>query len=569
MSVPLIECVPNFSEGRDPAVIKAITDQIESVEGVRLLDADMGRAANRTVVTFVGEPEAVVEAAFRAIRTAAERIDMRRHHGEHPRLGATDVCPLVPIAGITMEETVEAARRLAERVGRELGIPVYLYEHAATSPERRNLATIRAGEYEGLAEKLARPEWQPDFGPPSFSARSGATVIGARDLLVAYNVNLNTTSSRRATAVAFDVREQGRMKRIGHPVTGEIARDEEGQPVWIPGSLKAVKAIGWVIEDYGIAQVSMNLTNLSVTPVHVAFDEVCRRAEARGLRVTGSELVGLIPLQALLDAGRHYLRQQQRSLGIAEEEIIDIAVRTLGLSELAPFDPRQKVIEYRLRDETAPKLVDRDLRAFANVVASEAPAPGGGSVAACVAALGAALGTMVANLSAHKPGPSWEGRWAQFSEWAERGQAHKEALLRLVDEDAGAFNALMAAHRLPKSTQAERTARAEAVQTATRAAIEAPLAVMREAVASTALLRAMAAEGSPSSVSDAGVGVLCARAAVRAAFLNVRINLPGITDPEFAAAALAQGQQLLAQAEAEEAEILRLVDGALEAPGGE
>jgi glutamate formiminotransferase/formiminotetrahydrofolate cyclodeaminase len=449
----LIECVPNFSEGRDQEVIRQITAVIQAVDGATLLHVDPGQATNRTVVTFAGEPEPVVEAAFQAIRKAAELIDMRRHQGEHPRMGATDVCPLIPIAGVTLEEAAEWSRRLAERVGRELGIPVYLYEAAQRDPARRNLAVIRAGEYEGLARKMTDPAWAPDQGPTAFNARSGATVIGARDFLVAFNVNLNTTSTRRANAVAFDVRETGRPRREGNPLTGKIVTDAQGQPVMDPGTLKSVKAIGWYIAEYGIAQVSMNLTDLSVTPLHTAFDEVCRRAEARGLRVTGSELVGLVPLSALLDAGRHYLRKQQRSLGVPERELLKIAIRSLGLDELAPFKPEERILEYRLRQAEDRKLVDLSVTAFADETASESVAPGGGSVAATVGALGAALGTMVANLSAHKRG--WDDRWEEFSTWAERGQRIKDELLGLVDEDTRAFNLVMEALALPKATAEE------------------------------------------------------------------------------------------------------------------
>ncbi len=555
---PLVECVPNFSEGRNPALIKQITDEIEAVEGSRLLDVDPGSATNRTVVTFVGTPAAVVEAAYRAIAKATEVIDMRHHSGEHPRMGATDVCPLVPISGITKDETVELARQLGERVGRELGIPVFLYEHAATSAERRNLANIRAGEYEGLPEKLQQPEWKPDFGPAEFNARAGATAIGCREFLVAYNVNLNTTSTRRANAVAFDIREKGRVKRTGDPLTGEVVRDENGNQVWTPGSLKAVKAIGWYIEEYGIAQVSINLTNLEVTPVHVAFDEACRRAEERGLRVTGSEIVGLVPLKVMLDAGRHYLRQQQRSLGVSEAEIVKIAIRSLGLNDIAPFDPDKKIIEYILRDETGYPLVNMNLADFANETASESPAPGGGSVAAYVGALGAALATMVANLSAHKRG--WDSRWEDYSVWAEKGQARKEILLRLVDDDTRAFEGIMGAHRMPKGTAEEKRAYEAAVEAATKVATEVPLEVMRQAFASMEVMRAMAESGMSSSASDAGVGALCARAAVGGAYLNVQINAPQLKDEAFRESVLQEGAELVAQSRAMETEILELVE---------
>jgi glutamate formiminotransferase/formiminotetrahydrofolate cyclodeaminase len=550
----LVECVPNFSEGRDPQVIGRITESIESVEGVRLLNVDPGKATNRTVVTFVGEPEPVVEAAFRAIRTAGELIDMRRHQGEHPRMGATDVCPLVPVAGITMEETARLARTLGERVGRELGIPVYLYEAAQTDAARSSLSVIRAGEYEGFFDKIRRPEWKPDFGPAEFDARRGATVIGARDFLIAFNVNLNTTSTRRANAVAFDVREAGRTRLDAdwNPVL-----DAAGNPVTVPGSLEAVKAIGWFIEEYGIAQVSMNLTNIRITPLHAAFDEVCRRAEARGLRVTGSELVGLIPLQCLLDAGRYFLEKQQRSTGVSERELVKIAVRSLGLDELAPLNPEERVIEYLLRDASESRLVGLTLSAFADETASESPAPGGGSIAAYVGSLGAALGAMVANLSSHKRG--WDARWREFSEWAERGQRHKEALLRLVDEDTRAFGRVMEAFGLPKSTEEEAAVRKAAIQEATKAATQVPFRVMEEAIASMAVIRAMAETGLRSSASDAGVGAMCARTAVAGAFLNVRTNAAQLTDRAFAEDLLERGAAIEQRARALETEILEIV----------
>ncbi len=553
----LVECVPNFSEGRDTAVIRRITDAIEGVDEVRLLNTDPGQATNRTVVTFVGPPDAVLEAAFRGIATAAEVIDMRHHRGEHPRIGATDVCPLVPIRGITMEETVELARRLGERVGRELGIPVYLYEYAASRPERRNLAAIRQGEYEGLAQKLRDPQWQPDFGPAEFNPRSGATVIGARDFLVAYNVNLNTTSVRRANAVAYDIREKGRPLRQGDPLTGEIVRDEKGEPVWIPGSLKAVKAIGWYIEEYGIAQISINLTNLRVTPLHIAFEEACRRAEARGLRVTGSEIVGMVPLQVILDAGRYFLAKQQRSLGVSEAELVKIAIRSLGLNDVTPFDPKQKIIEYILANPKDTRLADMTLRGFADETASESPAPGGGSVAALVGSLAAALGSMVANLSAHRRG--WDDRWQEFSDWAVRGQAIKDSLLRLVDEDTRAFEALMAARRMPRGTEAEVQAADEAFDSAARRAIEVPLEVMRQACRSLDLLAAMAEIGMESSVSDAGVGAACARAAVHSALYNVLINAPELRDVASREAILAEARSMAAETDKQEEAIRRMV----------
>ncbi len=526
----IIECVPNFSEGRDMEKIRQITGEIEKVEGVKLLDVDPGKATNRTVVTMAGEPEAVVEAAFRAVKKAAEVIDMSTHHGEHPRMGATDVCPLVPVANITMEETVDYARRLAQRIGEELQIPVYCYEHAAFSDERRNLAVIRAGEYEGLKEKLADPRWKPDFGPAAFNPKTGATVVGARDFLVAYNVNLNTTSTRRANAVAFDVRERGRVKREGDPITGKIVRDRDGNPVMIPGSLKSVKAIGWYIEEYGIAQISMNLTNLSVTPVHVAFDEVCRRAEARGLRVTGSELVGLIPLKAVLDAGKYFLRKQKRSLGVPDSELIRIAVLSMGLNDLYEFKPEEKIIEYVLAGKPEKRLTDLTLEGFMNETASESPAPGGGSVAAYTGAMGTALGTMVANLSAHKRG--WDDRWEEFSGWAEKGKEIQNALLRLVDEDTRAFNRIMEAFGLPKKSEEEKEERNKAIREATLNAMNVPLQVMQSAEKALEVLEAMVKTGNPNSVSDAGVGTLAIRTAVEGAFMNVKINFKGMEEDE-------------------------------------
>lgn len=555
----LLECVPNFSEGRDPEVIRQITAAIEAVGGVTLLNVDPGKATNRTVVTFVGEPEPVVEAAFRGIAKAAELIDMSRHTGEHPRMGATDVCPLVPIAGITMEEAARWSEKLAGRVGRELAIPVYLYEAAQPDTSRKDLSVIRAGEYEALPKKLADPKWKPDFGPAKFNPKTGATVIGARKLLVAFNVNLNTTSTRWANAVAFDVREAGRPKRTGDPLTGPIATDAAGNPVNIPGTLKSVKAIGWFIEEYGIAQVSMNLTDLAVTPLHVAFDEVCRKGEARGLRVTGSELVGMIPLEPMLEAGRHFLRKQRRSLGVSERELIRLAVVSMGLDELAPFHSDERIIEYRLRDASAATLAGMTLAAFADETAAESPAPGGGSVSAYVGALGAALATMVANLSAHKRG--WDGRWEEFSTSAERGGRHKQALLDLVDEDTRAFNRVLAAMGLPKTSEGEKKVRTDAMQAATRGAMEVPLHVMEEALASMDVCRAMAEQGNPASVSDAGVGALCARAAILGAGLNVRINAPGLKDRVAVDAMLKRADEIERTAMAQEAEILRIVRG--------
>lgn len=554
----LIECVPNFSEGRDPEVIRQITDAIEAVAGVTLLHVDPGQATNRTVVTFAGEPEPVIEAAFQAIRRAGELIDMQRHSGEHPRMGATDVCPLIPIAGVTLEEAAQWSRRLAERVGKELRIPVYLYEAAQPLAARKNLAVIRAGEYEGLARRMTDPAWAPDFGPSTFNARSGATVIGARDFLVAFNVNLNTTSTRRANAVAFDVREAGRPKRAGDQLTGKVITDAEGRPVMEPGSLKAVKAIGWYIAEYGVAQVSMNLTDLAVTPLHVAFDEVCAKAAARGLRVTGSELVGLVPLTALLDAGRHYLRKQQRSLGVPERELLKIAIRSLGLDELAPFKPAERILEYRLRQANETKLVDLSVTDFANETASESVAPGGGSIAATVGALGASLGTMVANLSAHKRG--WDARWEEFSTWAERGQRLKDQLLELVDDDTRAFNLVMEALALPKGTPEEQATRKASLAAANQRAIEVPYEVMKVSLGSFDLLEAMADQGNPASASDAGVGALCARAAVRGAWLNVRTNLAGSTKPAGHEMLLTDGARMDKEAEQREAKVLATVE---------
>ncbi len=550
----LIECVPNFSEGRDMAVIKQITDVIESVEGVRLLDVDPGKATHRTVVTFVGEPEPVVQAAFLAIRKAAELIDMSQHKGEHPRMGATDVCPLVPVAHITMEETAEWARRLGEMVGSELDFPVYLYEEAAYDPKRRNLADIRSGEYEGLSEKLKRPEWKPDYGPARFHPRAGATVIGARDFLIAYNVNLNTTSVRRANSVAFDVREKGRILREGDPLTGKIRTGDNGEPLRTEGACKGVKGIGWFIEEYGIAQVSMNITNVRQSPLHRVFEACCQSAESHGLRVTGSELVGLVPLAVMLDAGRHFLHKQKRSSGVSSEEIIRIAIKSLGLDELSPFDPRKKIIEYVLEDEEASRLVRMDLRTFANETASESPAPGGGSISAYVGALGVSLGVMVANLSSHKRG--WDDQWEAFSRWAEQGQEIKDGLLKLVDEDTRAFNAIMEAFQLPKTTDSEKAARSTAIQSATRYAIETPLAVMRLAYRAFGIIREMAATGNPNSVTDAAVGALCCRTAIQGAWLNVRINVSGLKDKVFAEAALMEGKAMADKTEILEKEIL-------------
>jgi glutamate formiminotransferase/formiminotetrahydrofolate cyclodeaminase len=559
MTQPLLECVPNFSEGRDRATIERITDAIAAVDGVTLLDVDPGQATNRTVVTFVGAPEPVMTAAVRAAAAARDAIDMRTHQGEHPRFGAMDVCPLIPVAGVTMDEAAAYARELGKRLGEELGITVFCYEHAATRPERRNLAAVRAGEYEGLPDKLARPEWAPDFGPATFDPGFGAVAVGARDFLIAYNVNLNTTSTRRANAIAFDVREKGRMKRSGHPLTGEIVRGDDGEPVWIAGSLQSVKAIGWYIEEYGIAQISMNLTDIATTPLHVAFDEVCRKADARGIRVTGSEIVGLVPLRALVEAGEYFLTKQQRSLGVSERELIKIAVRSMGLDDLAPFEPDEKIIEYRLRDRDARRLVDQTVQAFVETTASEAPAPGGGSVAALAGALGAALATMVANLSSHKRG--WDDRWEQYSQAAVEGKRYAERLLALVDEDTAAFDAVLAAMRLPKDSPADQEARAAAIEAATQEATRVPFRVMEAAVGSMDVIHRMAESGLASSASDAGVGAICARAAVRGAYLNVQINAATLADRAVADDLVARGAALTHDAEARERATLAVVEG--------
>ncbi len=552
----LIECVPNFSEGRDMNIIRQITDEIESVEGVRLLDVDPGRDTNRTVVTFVGEPEAVCEAAFRAVKKAVRVIDMSKHSGAHPRMGATDVCPLVPVAGITMEETVTYARSLAKRIGEELSLPVFCYESAALEEQRRNLADIRAGEYEGLRRKLEDPAWKPDFGPARFDAGAGAVIVGARDFLVAFNVNLNTTSVRRANAIAFDVRERGREEREGDPITGKIVKDAEGNPVMIPGTLKAVKAIGWYIPEYSIAQISMNLTNIGVTPVHLAFDEVCRKAEARGVRVTGSELVGLIPLKSMLEAGKYFLHKQQRSAGVSEEELVKTAVRSMGLSELKPFNPEEKIIEYILQEKQQQKLADMSLSSFVWETSSESPAPGGGSVSAALGAMGAALGVMVANLSSHKRG--WDGRWEEFAAWAERGVQIQKRLLELVDEDTNAYNAILKAFEMPKGSDEEKAARAAAVEEATKQASLVPLTVMQEAVKSFDLLTEMIREGNPNSVTDAAVGVLATRACIRGAFLNVQVNVKGLKDRSFAEDLLTRGREIERLAAVSEEELIRI-----------
>jgi len=563
MKKQIIECVPNISEGRDETIINEIAATAETIDGVKLLDVDSGKATNRAVITFVGEPEKVIEAAFLLIEKASELIDMSKHKGEHPRFGATDVCPLVPIANISMEETITYAHKLGKRVGEELGIPGYFYENAASTEERNDLANIRAGEYEGLAKKLIDPDWKPDFGPAEFikAKRSGVTAISARDFLVAYNINLNTTSTRRANAIAFDIRERGMVKREGDPITGKIVKDTQGNPQNIPGSLKAVKGIGWYIEEYGIAQLSLNLTNISITPVHIAFDEACKKAEARGIRVTGSELVGLVPLQAMLDAGRYFLEKQQRSVGVSKAELIKIAVKSLGLDDLKPFDPQEKIIEYMLEEEGAHPLINMSLAGFAVETASESPAPGGGSIAAYVGTLGVSLGTMVANLSAHKRG--WDDRWQEFSDWAEKGVAYQETLLHLVNEDTAAFNKIMDAFGLPKGNEEEKSTRQQAIQEATKYATEVPFKVLETAYMSMEVMKAMAEFGNPNSVTDVGVGALCARTAVRGALLNVKINASGLKDKAFARDIMAKGDEIAEKAKALEEEIMAIVEGKL------
>ena len=554
----LIECVPNFSEGRDLSIIKQITDEIESVEGVKLLDVDPGKATNRTVVTFVGEPQPVIDAAYLAIKKASEIIDMSKHKGEHPRMGATDVCPLIPIANITMDEVVKYAHQLAERAGKDLEIPFYMYEAAATKKERRNLATVRAGEYEALPEKLKQPKWKPDYGPAKFNPQSGATVIGARDFLIAYNVNLNTTSVRRANSVAFDIREKGRIKRQGNKITGAILKDKKGEPQRTKGMCKSVKAIGWYIEEYGIAQISMNLTNINQTSLHEAFEACCKSAEKRGLRVTGSELVGLVPLKVMLDAGRYFLKKQRRSVGVSEEEIIKIAIKSMGLDELTPFDPRKKIIEYQLESLESAHLLNMNLRDFANETASESPAPGGGSISAYVGSLGISLAAMVANLSSHRR--VWDSRWEEFSDWADRAQLQKDTLLKLVDEDTNSFNAIIEAIRLPKGTDGEKAKRSQAIQDATRYAIEVPFKVMEQSLATFDIIKKMAEIGNPNSVTDAGVGALCARAAIHGAFLNVKINVTGLKDKKYVDKVLKKGKQMITKADKLEKEILKIVN---------
>ena len=558
----IIECVPNISEGRNKAIIKQVTDEIERVKGVKLLDVDPGEATNRTVITFVGAPDTVLEAAFQCVKKAAQLIDMRHHHGAHPRMGATDVCPLIPVSGITLEECAVLARKLAERIANELQIPCYCYEAAARTPERRNLAICRKGEYEGLAERMTVEAEAPDFGARPWDegvARTGCTAVGARDFLIATNFNLNTTSTRRANAIAFDVREKGRPKREGGSPVGKPMKDENGKTIMIPGTLKGTKAIGWFIDEYGIAQVSMNITNINVTPLHVAFDEVCRCAQNRGIRVTGTEIVGLIPKRTLIDAGKYFLRKQNRSTGIPEEDILQIAIKSMGLDDLKEFNPREKVIEYLLEDENkSKKLIDLTVKGFADETSRESPAPGGGTISAYMGALGAALGTMVANLSSHKAG--WDARWEEFSNWADKGQKIQAELMTLVDEDTEAFNRIMEAFGLPKKTEDEKAARSAAIQAATLFATQVPLHTMQASFKVFELCKAMAEEGNPNSVSDAGVGVLAARAAVLGAGLNVKINASGLKDRETADKLVGEANELIKKANELEAEIMKIVE---------
>lgn len=564
MRKTLVECVPNFSEGRDKKVIKEITDAIESVEGISLLDVDPGEATNRTVVTFVGEPDAVVEAAFRGVKRASELIDMRKHHGAHPRMGATDVLPIIPVEGITLEQCAALARGLGRRIAEELNIPIYLYEASASTAERRNLAVCRRGEYEGLADRLGDAADGPDFGPKELTddvARTGVTAVGARDFLIAVNFNLNTTSTRRANAIAFDVREKGRPKREGGKPNGKPMKDSDGNVIMLPGTLKGTKAIGWYIDEYGIAQVSMNITDISKTPLHIAFDEVARAAAARGIRVTGTEIVGLVPRRALIDAGRYFLHKQQRSSGIKESEIIRIAIKSMGLDELSPFRPEEKVIEYMIAGKSSGKLTDMACSVFAYETASESPAPGGGSVSAYMGALAAALGTMVANLSAHKAG--WDDRWEEFSNYADGGQSLLEQLLGLVDEDTAAFNRVMDAIKMPKATEEERQVREKAMEAATLYATQVPLRTMETAIDAFPLLTAMAEIGNPASVSDAGVGALAARSAVLGAQLNVKINAAGLKDREKADSLLARAEEIAVKAIEAEKKVLEVVNAKL------
>ncbi|MFN8673173.1 MAG: glutamate formimidoyltransferase [Candidatus Sericytochromatia bacterium] len=558
MSKKLIECVPNFSEGRDLNIIKQITDQIESVEGTKLLDVDAGNATNRTVVTFVGEPEQVVEAAFRAIKKASELIDMSVHSGEHPRMGATDVCPFIPVANVSIEEAIEYSKKLAKKVGEELDIPVFLYEYSATKEDRRNLATIRAGEYEGLEKKLQDPNWKPDYGSGKFNAKAGGTVIGVRDFLIAYNVNLNTKSVKKANSVAFDIREQGRVKRIGDPINGQIVRDEQGNAIRVAGSLKNVKAIGWFIKEYDIAQISINLTNYKVTPLHVLFEETVKKATERGLRVTGSELVGMLPLEVMIETGKFYLKQQGRSAGVSEKELVDIAIKSLGLNELYKFEPEKKIIEYALRDKTQQPLINMDLIAFADETASESPAPGGGSISAYVGSLGVALASMVANVSANKKG--WEDKIPFMSEYAEKAQILKDKLLNKVDEDTQAFNKIMEAFALPKNNDTEKKLRTESIQSATKNAILVPFQVMELCYESMELIKTMAEKGNPNSVTDAGVGALCARTGVLGAYLNVKINCKSFDDKIFVENILQKADEIFNLTKKAEDEILEIVN---------
>src|SRR5213594_1572242 len=557
----LIECVPNFSEGRDDNIIRQITDAIKTVDGVSLLDVDPGASTNRTVVTFVGSPDAAVEAAFRAIKKAAELIDMRKHKGAHPRMGATDVCPFIPVSNVSCEEAIACANKLGKRVGEELKIPVYMYERAARDKSRENLAVIRAGEYEGFFEKIKQPEWEPDFGPAVFNEKSGATVIGVRDFLVAYNVNLNTKSVRRATSVAFDVREQGRAKTEDGTPSGKPILDSNGEAVRIPGMLKHVKAIGWFVKEYGIAQVSINLTNIEETPLHVAFDACIESAARRGLRVTGSEIVGMVPKKCLVDAGRYFLRKQRCSEGASEEELIDIAVRSMGLSELKPFDPKEKVIEFKIESDSKKSLLKMNLREFCDETLGDSPAPGGGSVAALMGALGASLGGMVANLSAGKRG--WDDRLEYFSDWAVKAQQLKDELLSLVDEDTAAFNKVMEAFALPKESAEEKAARSAAIEQATKYAAEVPLKVMETASKSYELLTEMAEKGNPASISDVGVGTLATRACIEGAALNVRINLGQLKTEKFKADIQEKVRKISADSEAQFKTIIQIVEGKL------
>lgn len=558
--VRIVECVPNFSEGRNMDVINQITREVESVKGVKLLDVDPGEATNRTVVTFVGSPEDVCEAAFRAVKKAGQLIDMRQHHGAHPRFGATDVCPLVPVTGITLEECAELARKLGERFANELEIPCYLYEAAAQTEERKNLAVCRRGEYEKLAERLGTEDG-PDLGNRPFDekvARTGCTAVGARDFLIAVNYNLNTTSTRRANAIAYDVREKGRPMREGGSPVGKPLKDAEGNTIMIPGTLKGTKAIGWFIPEYGVAQVSMNITDIKQTPLHVAFDEVCRAAAARGVRVTGTEIVGLVPRNSLIEAGKYFLRKQQRSTGVSESELLKIAIHSMGLSDLAPFKPEEKVIEYLLEAENKKnRLIDLTCKGFAEETASESPAPGGGSISAYAGALGAALGTMVANLSSHKAG--WDARWEEFSDWADKGQALMSELLMLVDEDTEAFNRIMDVFAMPKGTDAEKAARSKALQEATLYATQVPLRTMKASVKVFDIVKAMAAQGNPNSVSDAGVGALMARSAVLGAMLNVKINAAGLKDRSVAEELIGEAERIAREAEKLEKEVLEIV----------